>query len=340
MTTNSKQIAAQPANQLVFEILLGSIRASVWRSAGESGVWFNTNVCRNYREDTDRWQESRTHSLADLVLVVETARRSADFIVTQEVPAMTNKHSNVATRVEGGAKPLSTNCDRSDTLLCTDSALVYVPTRRQAINVGVLIEVGELARVAGLGLSVALKTAGRVNGVPAPATCDWPSASGWPPQVVCRLGTGVTPQHHANSLFFSVTVPNHLDRPRHSQLKAVGTAGDKANGVSAAIFAHKESPLRHKVTLSKALNRLEAIAYVVTCFDRKRWYSQGTVNIPNSQHVFHDLHHMREWMKSQTWTQKKVTFFYFHTVAQSATNTVKPPPQPLTIQHVPTIYIL
>jgi hypothetical protein len=62
------------ANRPVHEIRLGRIRAAIWANPTETGVRYNTTLCRLYKDDkSGEWRDSLSFGRYDLPLVMKVA---------------------------------------------------------------------------------------------------------------------------------------------------------------------------------------------------------------------------------------------------------------------------
>ena len=57
----------------VHEIRLGRIRAAVWLNDTENGPRYNVQICRLYKDKSDKWKDSPSFGREDLPLVAKVA---------------------------------------------------------------------------------------------------------------------------------------------------------------------------------------------------------------------------------------------------------------------------
>lgn len=68
-------------NKPAFEARLGNVSVSVWSNQSDDGkTWFNTSICRRYKDGAE-WKQSSTFSNAvDLILLADAVRLARKYV--------------------------------------------------------------------------------------------------------------------------------------------------------------------------------------------------------------------------------------------------------------------
>ena len=119
----------------------------------------------------------------------------------------------------------------NETKNSTFGDVIYQYTRAQAIDDGILIDVTETAREAGITIPTALTVAvwERCVTVPEEAHCQDETGRLWDVLTVLRFT--IIRSRGASQVNFTVAVQNDAQRPRPVQLKAICGPGDSGEPV-------------------------------------------------------------------------------------------------------------
>lgn len=77
---STPQQSASQANRPVEEILLGGVKAAIWRNETESGVRYNVTFERIYR-DGKEWRSTNSFGRDDLLLLAKAADQAHTWII-------------------------------------------------------------------------------------------------------------------------------------------------------------------------------------------------------------------------------------------------------------------
>lgn len=114
--------------------------------------------------------------------------------------------------------------------------VIYSCKRKQAIEDGVLCDLGKLAREAGFRIPVAVTKAVWQRCIAVPAGVSWQDETGraWDILVVMSVAANVSPDPRL--LQFSVSVLNEPNRAENVKLKAIVGPGDDSKPVITVMF--------------------------------------------------------------------------------------------------------
>ena len=118
--------------------------------------------------------------------------------------------------------------------------VIYQYTRAQAIEDGVLIDVTETAREAGISFPTAVTAAVWAECVTVPDEAAWQDEQGRLWDVLTMLRYAIVRSRATQELAFSVAVQNDARSPRPVQLKALCGPGDQGEPVITIMMPHED----------------------------------------------------------------------------------------------------
>lgn len=118
--------------------------------------------------------------------------------------------------------------------------LVYAYTRAQAIADGVLVDVTELAKEAGIAFPTAVTAAVWEKYVRVPKACPWQDETGRLWDLLWAMRCAIAGAERTHELTFQVLVQNTPGRAQPATLKAVCGPGDDGRPVITCMLSHED----------------------------------------------------------------------------------------------------
>jgi len=120
------------------------------------------------------------------------------------------------------------------------SAVISSYTRTEAIADGVLVDVSDRAREAGINFPTAVTSTVWARCVEVPAACPWQDEEGRLWDVLWMLRYAVGRSNNVSELTFVVLVQNSERGPKEVQLKAVCGPGDAGEPVITVMLPEED----------------------------------------------------------------------------------------------------
>ena len=122
----------------------------------------------------------------------------------------------------------------------TEWALVYAYTRKEAIEDGLLVDVSQMAKKAGIAIPTAVTAAVRERYVAVPDAVGWQDETGRLWDVLWMLRCAVARGAKGSEVRYTVMVDNDGLGPRPVELKAVCGPGDDGEPVSTIMLPDED----------------------------------------------------------------------------------------------------